>query len=432
MVATAPFPGLLYNPERIQDLSQVIAPPYDVINPEEQERCYQRHDQNIIRLELGKELPGDSSHENRYTRAQRFLNDWRKDRFLLRDPAPAYYFYRIDYKTLSGESKTVKGFFGLVRLEDYSPGGISPHEETFSQPKADRLSLLRACRANLSPIFGLYSDPSHAILEKIETVVDSTRPGIDLVDHDGIRHRLWKIQDPPTLRYLTQQMEKKAVLIADGHHRYETARTFHREEDSEASGWVLMYLSPIEDTGLTILPTHRVLSGLPIFEPKQWLHRLGADFQLTGYPFTARTQSSECQHLLEEMAKGGKSNHRFGLFISGVPAFHLLTIRSNHPVFLESGIRRAFEGQILDVDILNKILLPDYIKLADPSRHLQFVKNASEAIRLVEGGAQCVFLLNPPTIEDIRALSDAGERMPQKTSYFYPKPLTGLVIRLLD
>lgn len=432
MVATAPFPGLLYNAERIQDLSQVVAPPYDVINPEDQACYYQRHEQNIIRLELGKDLPGDSSHENRYTRAQRYLNAWRKDRLLLQDAEPAYYFYRIDYKTPSGEFKTVKGFFSLVRLEDYSPGGISPHEETFPQPKADRLALLRACRANLSPIFGLYSDPSHAILEQIEAVLDPALPGIDLVDDDGKRHRLWKIQDPLTLRYLTQEMEKKPVLIADGHHRYETARTFHREEDSEASDWVLMYLSPIEDTGLTILPTHRVLSGLPSFEPQQLLRRLGTDFQLTVYPFTARTQRSECQRLLEEMAKGEKGDHRFGLYISKVQAFHLLTIRSSHSVLLQSGIRRAFEGHLLDMDILNKILLPGYLGMADLSRHLQFVKNESEAIRLVEGGAQGVFLLNPPAIQDIRALSLAGERMPQKTSYFYPKPLTGLVMRLLD
>jgi len=432
MVATAPFPGLLYNSERIQDLSQVVAPPYDVINPEDQTRYYRRHEQNIIRLELGKELPGDSSHENRYTRAQRYLNAWRKEGLLLQDAEPSYYFYRIDYKTPSGEFKTVKGFFSLVRLGEYSPGGISPHEETFPHPKADRLALLRACRANLSPIFGLYSDPSHAIIEQIEAVLDPTRPGINLVDDDGIRHRLWKIQDPLALRYLTQQMEKKPVLIADGHHRYETARTFHREEGSEASDWVLMYLSPIEDTGLTILPTHRVLSGLSIFEPQRWLHQMGTDFQLTSYPFTVRTQSGECQRLLEEMASGEKGDHRFGLYASGVPAFHLLTIRSSHPVLLQSGIRRAFEGHILDIDVLNKILLPNYLGLADPSRHLQFVKNESEAIRLVEGGAQWVFLLNPPTIQDIRALSLAGERMPQKTSYFYPKPLTGLVIRLLD
>ncbi len=432
MVAIAPFRGFLYNPARIQDLCRVVAPPYDVISPEDQERYYQRHEQNVIRLELGKELPEDSSNENRYTRAMRYLKDWRKEDILLQDAEPVYYFYVMDYKTPAGESKTVKGFFSLVRLEPYGQGGISPHEETFPKPKADRLALLRACRANLSPIFGLYSDPSRTILRQIETALDPARPCIDLVEEDGSRHRLWRIQDPTALHQVTHQMEKKTILIADGHHRYETALAFHQEEGTEASGWVLMYLSPIEESGLTILPTHRILFGLSDFDPYRWLRRLETDFELEVYTFTDRTRTSQCQRLLEEMAKGRNSDHLFGLLLSGLSAYHLLTIRSGHPALVQSGVHRTPQGHALDVDVLNRVLLQGCLGLLDPSPHLHFVKNETDAIQLLEGGAQIALLLNPPTIQFIQELSFAGERMPQKTSYFYPKPLTGLVIRSLD
>jgi len=432
MVSIAPFRGFLYNPARIQDLSLVVAPPYDVINPEDQERYYQRHEQNVIRLELGKELPRDSSSENRYTRAMRYLKDWRKEGILHQDPESVYYFYVMDYKTPAGESKTVRGFFGLVRLEAYSQGGISPHEETFPKPKADRLALLRACRANLSPIFGLYPDPSRNILRQIEAALDPARPSIDLVEEDGIRHRFWRIQDAATIRQVTEQMEKKKILIADGHHRYETALAFHQEEGTDASGWVLMYLSPIEEDGLTILPTHRVLFRLSDFDPHRWLRRLETDFELAAYPFADRTRTSQCQHLLEEMAKGRNDDHLFGILLSGLRAHYLLTIRSDHPALLRCGVHRTLEGHVLDVDVLNKVLLQGYLELGDPSPYLHFVKNEIEAIQLLEDGAQIAFLLNPPTIQVIQELSFAGGRMPQKTSYFYPKPLTGLVIRLLD
>lgn len=432
MVATAPFRGLLYDPARIQDLRRVVVPPYDIINPEDREQYHQRHEKNIIRLELGKDLPGDSSNENRYTRAMQYLKDWKKDGVLLQDPEPAYYFYTMDYKTPAGVPKTVKGFFSLVRLQAYGQGGILPHEETFPKPKADRLALLRACRANLSPIFGIYSDPTRTVLRQIEAAFDPARPCIDFVEENGIHHRFWKIPDAAAVQQISHQMEKKTVLIADGHHRYETALAFHQEDGTETSGWVLMYLSPIEESGFTILPTHRVLSGLPGFEPQRWLRRLETDFELETYPFTDRTRTSQCRRLLEEMAKGRNGDHLFGLLLSGLPAYHLLAIRSDHPALVQSGVRRTPQGHTLDVDVLNRVLLQHYLELLDPSSHLSFVKNENDAIRLLEGGAQLAFLLNPPTIQFIQELSQAGERLPQKTSYFYPKPLTGLVIRSLD
>jgi uncharacterized protein (DUF1015 family) len=432
MVATAPFRGFLYNPARVQDLRRVVAPPYDIINSEECERFHQKHEQNIIRLELGKELPGDSSIENRYTRSAQYLKDWRRDGVLLQDPEPAYYFYTMDYKNPAGVPKTVKGFFSLVHLEAYGQGGIAPHEETFPKPKADRLSLLRACRANLSPIFGLYSDPARTVLKQIEAASDPAAPSVDFVDETGIRHRLWKVRGSAALQQIGHQMQKKTVLIADGHHRYETALTFHQEDGTEASGWVMMYLSPVEENGFTILPTHRVLSGMPRFDPQRWLRRLETDFGLEAYDFTSQSRSGQCQRLLAEMAKGRNEDHLFGLMLSGLSSYYLLSIRSDHPVLVQSGVRRTPQGHTLDVDVLNKVLLHHYLGLLDPSPYLQFVKNEYDAVRLLESRSQIAFLLNPPTIQFIQELSFAGERLPQKTSYFYPKPLTGLVIRSFD
>jgi uncharacterized protein (DUF1015 family) len=194
----------------------------------------------------------------------------------------------------------------------------------------------------------------------------------------------------------------------------------------------MMYLSPIEECGFTILPTHRVLSGLAGFDPHRWLKRLQTDFELEEYAFTNQTRSGQCQRILAEMAKGRNGDHLFGLVFSGLSSYHLLAIRSDHPVLAQTGVRRTPQGHTLDVDVLNKVLLHHCLGLLDPSPHLHFVKNENDAVRLLEGEAQVAFLLNPPTIQFIQELSIAGERLPQKTSYFYPKPLTGLVIRPFD
>ncbi|MBW8065351.1 MAG: DUF1015 domain-containing protein, partial [Nitrospira sp.] len=232
MANLIPFPGVLYDPEAVGDIREVVAPPYDVIDAESQRALHNRHPQNVIRLELGLDQPDDGPSQNRYSRAAGFLQEWLASGKLRRDPHPAIYLYTIEYRVPPGRSGTaprvLKGFLSAVELEEFGTGRIFPHENTRTSAKTDRLKLMEACRANFSPIFSLYSDPEGGILSFLEKSVDTDKPRIDFRDDSGFGHRLWAIRDQAVLEEVCAALKPKPLFIADGHHRYETALTYRR------------------------------------------------------------------------------------------------------------------------------------------------------------------------------------------------------------
>ena len=278
MAEIVPFKGVLYNPAKVGDLGKVMAPPYDVISPKKQDELYERHPNNIIRIILAKTTSEDRPGSDRYSRAATDLGKWVGEGVLTQDEKPAIYYYTQTYTEKDGTKHTRKGFIGLSRLVDFGKG-IHPHERTLSGPKADRLQLMQACDANMSCIFTLYSDPALRVNKLLEGAIAGKAPDIDVTDDDGIVNRIWRVDDKQTLNGVIESMSDKSLFIADGHHRYETAlnyRNMMREKAGSFTGdepfnFIMMYFSNMDDEGMTIWPTHRVVHSLKNFDADSFL-----------------------------------------------------------------------------------------------------------------------------------------------------------------
>lgn len=445
MANILPFRGVLYDPTAVKDVAKVVAPPYDVIDPNYQKALYARHPNNIIRLELGLDQPDDGPLQNRYTRAAAWLQDWMNGGVLRRDAHPSIYFYAVDYRppldTSTDGMRTLKGFLASVELEEFGTGRIFPHENTRSAAKEDRLKLLEHCRANFSPIFSLFSDPEGSVLELLEKSIDQDRPRLDFQDDSGSRQRLWAITDPAVLREATAAMRSKPLFIADGHHRYETALTYRRLRRQQAGldldgsnqplqpyDSVLMLFSSLEDPGLTVLPTHRVLTA-PLPPADDVTRLLGDAFDIESFVFQPQpeTETEVRRRFLRALRVTGQIRPAFGLSLRGTNCYFLLALRDTHRP--ES---QASERDKLDVAILQNQVLNRLCSAADQEA-IVYTKDDHEALQLVlDGNAHAALLLNPTKVSEVRAVAASGERMPHKSTYFFPKPLTGLVINVMD
>jgi uncharacterized protein (DUF1015 family) len=436
MAEILPFHGVLYDPATVGDVTAVVAPPYDVIGPAEQSALYDRHPCNVVRLELGREHPGDGPQDSRYTRAQRFLEEWLRDGVLRRDGHPAIYLYAVEYRLPSGAVRTMRGFLSLVKLEEFGTGRIFPHENTRAAAKDDRYQLLETCRSNFSPVFSLYADPAGDIIRTLEAA-DGGRPRIAVTDSDGGRHRLWTVTDPAALEQVVAAMKPLPLFIADGHHRYESAlryrdaqRRAHGGSGTLPSDWVLMYFSNLDDPGLTILPTHRVLPGplpCPVAAIRQ---RLAETFTLAAFPFTTETEPAARAKFLNALhaAQAGDA-HVMGLVVRGELRYDLLSL---NPTGLSRLGPSALER--LDVSILQQLVFRGALRLTpQDEERLVYIKEEEEAIAAVaRGDGELAFLLNPPKVTEVKDVARVGDRMPHKSTYFYPKPLTGLVLNVME
>lgn len=293
MAEIAPFRGLRYNPEKLPNLTEVFIPPYDVISPEQQEFFSALHPYNMIHLELGKSAPGDCEANNVHTRAKTLLVKWKQENVLTREDRPAIYYYELDY-TLEGDLRRTRyGFICVLRLEDFAQGSVRPHERTFQAVKNERLGLMLACNANLSPVFAVYPDDAGSVDEVLRTGRES-QPIISFTDTAAMVHRVWRVTNGDALRAAADYMKEKAIFIADGHHRYETAlvyRDLQRVRFPGASplasfNYVMMYLSDMNQGGLTILPTHRLLRGLGSWDPETFLREAEPFFRISRYDAT--------------------------------------------------------------------------------------------------------------------------------------------------
>lgn len=433
-----PFRALRFDPGSVGDLSRVVAPPYDVIDAAQQAVLLARHPANVVRLDLPPDEPGDQP-DDRYRRAARTMAAWRSDGTLHKDPHPSIYVYEQTYRVPgSGVEKTQRGFFGRLRLEAFEPGaGVLPHERTLAAPREDRYRLLRATGVNSSPVVGLYDDGSGRSRELLARLV-ATAPLIDLVDDEGTRHRLWPVgadgdEPDPAVSALLGTAGAGPITIADGHHRYETALRYRDErrmtrscEEDPPFDYLLTLLIERHEP-LTVLPTHRLLRALPPGRDGRGL--LDAAARL----FEVDSGVGR-ERLIEEFSSPGSGGRgRLGLWTTtaeGECQGAILSARSMaFRAFLPVG-GDALRG--LDVTLLGVALeqLAGLDAEAVAAGSIGYTKSAAEAVAAVDDGSdfQAAFLLEGTPVADIVAVARDGDVMPQKSTYFYPKALTGLVI----
>ncbi|MHB8377707.1 MAG: DUF1015 domain-containing protein [Dehalococcoidia bacterium] len=431
MADARPFRALRFDARRA-DPALTIAPPYDVISAAEQRALYERSPYNIVRVEYGEERAGDSARDNRYTRAARDLDAWRREGVLVRDGEPAIYRYRQEFEW-AGSRHTREACFAAVRLEPWGRGVIKPHEHTLARPKADRMDLLRATRTQVSPVYCLYrpQDDARARLPweyEGEVLAD--------FEADGQRHVISAVRDQAACDALREHIARCDVYIADGHHRYETALTYRDEVRARAAAWtgeepenfVLMALTEAHDPGLLVLPTHRLVHVREITQAH--LDRIARDFRIED---VSPASLDDAQAMLG-VADAGTRFVALGLRPG---AKHLLTLedRTGAEALMPAGQPDAWKR--LDVSVLQYGVLQAAFGIDDvvlaAGGVVTYTQDAREAARAVEtGAASAAFLLNPTPVDQVLAVADAGPRMPQKSTYFYPKLPTGLVMNVLE
>ena len=434
MADIRPFRALRYDLTRVA-ASDVVTQPYDKITPAMQERYYAASPYNLVRIILGRTESADNTAQNVYTRAAASSREWRSQGILRQDSQPSIYAYSQAFKAPSGSRFERRGFIALGRIEDYSAKTVFRHEQTLAKPKADRLDLLRATRAHYEQLFLMYEDGG-----QIDSLLGPSlpkTPTIDVNDEYGVAHRVWQISDAGVVASLQDRMRDKKLVIADGHHRYETALNF-RDQCRSAAGknldaqapyeFVMMTFVNMNDPGLLILPTHRVVHSLASFSVDDFQSASRKYFELE--EVDAGIDSAKATELLRDRGRAGTA---------------LLAITNNHAFLLhnpKAAAEQFFEGlsprqQSLDVVQLHKCLLEGVLKLSEESirnqQNLSYLRNASEAIdQARSAAAKIVFLMNPCRIQQVRDIAFAGEVMPQKSTDFYPKLLSGLTTYALD
>ncbi|HTU25979.1 MAG TPA: DUF1015 domain-containing protein [Pirellulales bacterium] len=429
-----PFHGIRYDLGHVGSLSDVIAPPYDVIGPELHDQLYKRHPANVIRLELNREEPGDNDASNRYTRAAQFLKNWRSEGVLFSEPKPAIYVYHQQF-VLDGQTVTRRGFMARCHLSRFGEGNIFPHEETMAGPKQDRLLLTRATKANLSQIFGLYPDPQNVAQELLERAVVGVAP-LEATDHLGVVHRLWPVTDLALIAQVEAVLGPKAVFIADGHHRYETACNYRDElagkqgplRPEHPANYVLMMFIGMNDPGLLVLPTHRLFRGLPAMTSDELIRRLGDSFTCR----VVGEGADLAQNVWDEIETGGNQG-TLGLFTQKDGRWVLATITAAGKARMAKvASEHSAEWQGLGVAILHRLVIDTLLEARDLPKP-RYVHLVDEVIADAEADEfPLSVLVMPATVDHIRSISEHGERMPAKSTYFYPKLLSGLVINPLE
>lgn len=429
------FRGLRYNPDKVTSLSEVITPPYDVITPDAQRYFHDKDPYSSIRLDLGFGAESENDADSRYARSARALQEWVDDKILNPDDRPAFYWCREEYLAPDGTAAIREGFFATLGLVDFSEGIVLPHENTSPGPKADRLALMRATEANLSPIFCLYSDPEHEINQLLH---DRTSREADATatDEAGTRHSLWLIDDDDLVAGISGFMSNQKLMIADGHHRYETALAYRderrRHDGSSAPqpyDYMMVYLSNTDNPGMTIFPLHRLVSGLS----QETLDGL-ADSMAESFEVEHLADDAGVETLLKLMADRGDSHNCFGLHLSGEDRYILLTARQPKPIIAENGENLSPAFRSLDVAVLDRVILARILQIAPGGRNenasVRFVERAEiSPEEIARADHQVMILMNATTMDEVKTVSAAGEKMPKKSTYFYPKPVTGLVFR---
>ena len=415
------FKGMRYTAEG-GELNSLVCPPYDIISDAQREEYVKENPYNIIRLELPK------GGDERYREAGETLKSWLGKQVLSCDNEDSIYVYEMQF-TANGEKNSLKGFVSLVKLVEFSDGIVLPHEETLSKAKQDRFNLMSETFCNFSQIYSLYMDENGSVYSMVDGCSQG-KPDMEVTDPDGTVHRMWCVSDKDVIAKVTAAFADKKLYIADGHHRYETALNFHKHLCAEGravpgdqSGYIAMMLVNMENTGLVVFPTHRIVRDLPEFSSEKILEECKAYFDI------AETSEEQMQSTLNQLYKDGKK--AFAMY-AGKGNCHIMTLRDESAVKkLLPEMSDAYCG--LDVSVLHSLVLErifgiDKENMAN-QKNLTYTRVLSEALEAVDNGkANCSFILNPTKVAEIRDVALAGEKMPQKSTYFYPKLITGLVM----
>ena len=435
MAEIYPFRGWRYDISQVGDFSDVTAPPYDVIDTPQQTELYQRHPCNCIRLILNREEPGDQGADERYSRAADFLRHWQCEGVLMQEREDALYVYHQEYDW-EGRHYVRKGFLGRLRLEEFGTGFVYPHEQTMSGPKADRLALTKACRTNLSAVFGLYPDAESNVQAPLEAAIIG-KPPLEAMDHWRVVHRMWPVTEHTVINAVRDGMKDKPIFIADGHHRYETAinyRNWLRSEgdltgDQEAANFMLMMFVGMEDPGLAILPTHRLVSGLPDVTADDMRSVLTDHFEveLIGVGSDGAKETWELMEIDD-----GQNVFGFGTAADG--HWLLARLTDSSPMAMLAA-DQSDEWRTLGVSVLHKLVLEHLVaaKYSEAEPSCRYVHLLDEVISAqAEGTCQLACLVAPAGIDDVQKVASKFEKMPPKSTYFYPKLLSGLVFNPLE
>jgi uncharacterized protein (DUF1015 family) len=430
MAKIFPFRALRYDSSKVS-VGDVVTQPYDKISPAAQDRYYKASPYNLVRIILGKPESGDNDQQNVYSRASAFLNTWRQEHILAPDADPCIYLYTQTFSVPGnpGVQAERRGLIAAGQLEPYDAKVVFRHEQTLSKPKADRLNLLRATKAHFGQIFMLYSDPAG----QVDSLLAPTNPpDIEVTDEYGVIHRLWKVSDPATITRVQQAMADKNLIIADGHHRYETALNYRNEMRQQAGqsdgapyDRVMMTLVNMDSKGLVVLPTHRVVFGLDAFDES----KLTADLQKY---FEVEKLDRDLSSALNRMHEAGQQKTALLAVTAG--SCYLLRAKDSQQSPSLDG--QSSQQRTLDVVQLHKLILEETLDMSEEDirdqKHLKYVREAREAADEVTRGANVAFLMNPVRMEQVRDIAFSGEVLPQKSTDFYPKLLSGLTIYSLE
>jgi uncharacterized protein (DUF1015 family) len=431
MVEIAPFKGMVYNNEKIKKFDDVMSPPYDIISEGMQNELYNKNEYNFVKLILGKISPDDTETNNRYTRAKQLFDVWQKQEILVPSNAPAIYPYNVDY-TVNKSKKQMKGFFVILKLDpEYK--SVKAHEKTLAKPKADRLNLIRACYANLEPIQLMYIDQNDSIRKTIDAALDT--PLIKVKGYDGFTHQLWRLDDQKTVKTIVDELKKKVLFIADGHHRYQTSINYAQEKKEQTGNkdqnapfnYIMVVLCNMFDPGLSILPTHRLIK-MPNVKSDDLIRKLEKYFTV---------EKKLIENKKKDYLKTGKKimndiatekNHTFALYAKDM--YYILTLKDEHAMdALATDHSKTW--RTLDVSILHKLILEQLLGINEKNLedHVKYTRVDAEAIQFVDDGKyDFSFLINATKIDQLKVIADASEHMPQKSTYFLPKMLSGLVM----
>jgi uncharacterized protein (DUF1015 family) len=433
MLRIAPLRGVFYNQKKFRDLSKVIAPPYDVISKDEQEKLYKKSPHNFVRLDLSQE-------PDSYNAVAQLLGEWRSQGILERDDTPAIYFSSHRFKLKGGEQKLRQGFFALVQLQELDGGDIRPHEKTLDAPKEDRLKLMLACQAQLSPIFALYDDAKQGINRMLAVAVEGMAPFVEFELDNGDECKLWRIADPAIIEKVQRAMQEQTLLIADGHHRYEATLRYRdqmrRERGqftgNEAFNFIMAYCANMSDDNVVILPTHRLVRGFTHQPFLQLEEALQTYFYVEQHPKTPDGKSS----FLKALSRAAKKHRVIGASFKRDPRYLILRLK-NKRVMQRMAKELSAPLRELDVSTLHLLVL-EHILAMSPEQQvggetIRYSQDEEAVLQALEKeDYQAAFILAATKKEEIQAIVAGGEKMPQKSTYFYPKLSSGLIVNQID
>ena len=433
----------MYNIKALGNLSSLVAPPYDVISEEEQDAFYQAHPKNVIRLILGKRKTGDSDWDNRYTRSADCFKRWETEDVFVRSDVPSMYVTSHTFDPDDGsKAKTRLGLIALVRIEDEGSGVILPHEKTFSAHKDDRFKLMRACNAQFSQIFSLYEDPDRRILDSMREVIEG-QPLVSFDFKDGSHHALWTASHRSLFKKVADALRDKRIFIADGHHRYETARNYRNsmrarygyKPPNRSYEFVMMYLTSMDDEGLIVLASHRLIRRCDTFSPEAFFDKIKNWFDIEQLALSKAHGRTAVASFKRTLAERGQNRSTIGFFHQGSETFSILSLKPEKRDEIGDDLHPALKQ--LDVLVLSRFILQRTLgfTLDDLNNEeiFHYESSLSKAVGMVESKAcQMAFFLNPTRIEQVKEVAGHRLIMPRKSTYFYPKVITGLVFNKVD